>query len=281
MPHPGEEYEIRPLQLRLLELLKEVHAAFERAGLRYYMVDGTLLGAVREGGFIAWDDDIDIAMPRPDYERLISEHKDILPNYLEFVCYETDDSYPLHFGKIQDARTTLIERPHLYYLGGIYIDVFPIDGAPEGKIAQRLYDWRYKYLKKMLYFLCRDPYRHGHGPSSWLPLLSRRLYSLSSLQGKIKRWMMKYPFETSRLAAVNHNDGLGSMVSKSDVLGEPESQSFEGFPANGMKDNAAYLTSLFGEWQTPPPPGKRHQHRFWYLDMEHPYREFKGFESGE
>lgn len=279
MPKPGEEYDIRQLQLRLLELLKEVHGALGRAGFSYYMVDGTLLGAEREGGFIAWDDDIDIAMPRPDYERLIREHKSILPEHLEFVSYETDSSYPLHFGKIQDARTTLIERPHLYYLGGIYIDVFPIDGAPEGKISQRLYDLEYKYLKKMLYFLCRDPYRHGRGPSSWIPLLTRRLYSLDGLQHRIKRVMMRYPFETSRLSAVNHNDGLGSMVDKEKVLGEPSPKEFEGFQANGMRDNAAYLTSLFGDWQTPPPPGKRHQHRFWYLDMNNPYRDFKGFDK--
>lgn len=279
MPQPGEEYDIRALQLRLLEVLKEVHASFERASLRYYMVDGTLLGAEREEGFISWDDDIDIAMPRPDYERLIAGHKDILPRHLEFVSFETDSTYPLHFGKIQDSRTTLIERPHLYYLGGVYVDVFPIDGAPEGKISQRLYDARYKYLKKMLYFLCRDPYRHGRGMSSWLPLLARKLYTLGGLQRKIKRWMMKYPFETSRLSSVNHNDGLGSMVDKELVLGEPTPVSFEGFMGNGMRDNAAYLSQLFGDWRTPPPPGKRHQHRFWYLDMEHPYREFKGFEK--
>lgn len=274
MPRPGEEYPIRPLQLRLLQVLEEVHDAFEKSGLHYYMVDGTLLGAVREGGFIPWDDDIDIAMPRPDYERLIRTREKVLPNHLEFVSFETDETYPLHFGKIQDARTTLIERPHLYYLGGIYIDVFPIDGAPEGRLRQRLYDMRYKYLKKMLYFLCRDPYRHGQGPSSWLPLLARKMYTLSGLQRKIKRVMMRYPFETSRLAAVNHNDGLGSMVDKEKVLGAPTPLKFEGFTACGMRDNEAYLTQLFGDWRTPPPEGHRHQHRFWYLDMYHPYREF-------
>lgn len=274
MPFPGEKYDIRPLQLRLLELLKEVHSAFKQAGVNYYMVDGTLLGAVREGGFIAWDDDIDIALPRPDYERLIAESRKILPEHLEFVSFETDDKYPLHFGKIQDSRTTLVERPHLYYLGGIYIDIFPIDGAPEGKLRQRIYDAHYKYLKKMLYFLCRDPYRHGHGPSSWIPLLARKMYTLPGLQRKIKRLMMKHPFETSRLAAVNHNDGLGSMVDKESVLGCPTPVLFEDFEASGMRDNAAYLTQLFGDWQTPPPEGKRHQHHFYYLDLEHPYRDF-------
>ena len=120
------DYDIRTLQLHLLKMLKAVAAAFERHGLRWYMADGTLIGAVREKGFIPWDDDVDLAMPRPDYERLIAHSSEILPEPYEFVCYENNKKYPLHFGKIQDATTTLIERPHLYYLGGAYLDIFPI-----------------------------------------------------------------------------------------------------------------------------------------------------------
>ena len=109
------EYDIRPLQLHLLDILLSFQQVCEKQGLKYYMVDGSLLGAMRHKGFIPWDDDMDIAMPRDDYERLIQHSKEWLPEPLEFVCYENDPKYPLHFGKIQDASTTLIERPHLYY----------------------------------------------------------------------------------------------------------------------------------------------------------------------
>lgn len=274
------EYDIRPLQLRLLDILTTFHDVCVEHGLRYYMVDGTLLGAVRHKGFIPWDDDMDIAMPRQDYEALIENSTAWLPKPLEFVCFENDPHYPLHFGKVQDASTTLIERPHLYYLGGIYIDIFPIDGAPEGHLRQRLYQARYNYLRKALYFLFRDPYRHGHGPSSWIPLLTRRIYTLPGLQATIKRHMMKHPFEGSRLAAVNHNDGLGSMVSRDDVLGDPTPVLFEGHQLWGMKDNHAYLSQLFGDYMTPPPADKIHQHHFHYLDLEKPYREYRGEEQG-
>lgn len=267
-------YEIRPLQLRLLEIAKAFDKVCKEHNLSYYMLDGTLLGAVREKGFIPWDDDMDIGMPRADYEALIAHSKEWLPKPLEFVCYENDPKYPLHFGKIQDASTTLIERPHLYYLGGAYIDIFPIDGAPEGKIRRRIYDIRYKYLKKMLYFLHRDPYRHGHGASCWIPLLARKMYTMPGLQAKIKRHMMKYPFETSRTAAVNHNDGLKSMVSRDNVLGKPTPVLFEGVSLMGMKDNHAYLSSLFGDYMTPPPANARHVHNFHYLDLNLPYRNF-------
>ncbi len=267
-------YDIRPLQLRLLDILMVIDRMCREHNLKYYLVDGSLIGAVREKGFIPWDDDMDICMPREDYEKLIIHSHEWLPSPYEFVCFENDPKYPLHFGKVQDASTTLIERPHLYYLGGVYVDVFPIDGAPEGRLAQRLYDIRYKYLKKALYFLFRDPYRHGHGPSCWLPLLVRKYYTLSELQMKIKRYMMLYDLRTSCLAAVNHNDGLGSMVDKEKVLGEPTPIEFEGKTVMGMRDNHAYLSQLFGDYMTPPPAEKRHQHNFFFMDLDLPYQEY-------
>ncbi|MCQ2975858.1 MAG: LicD family protein [Bacteroidales bacterium] len=268
------QYEIRPLQLRLLDILLVIDNMCKKYNLRYYLVDGSLLGAVRHKGFIPWDDDMDICMPREDYEALILHSKEWLPNPYEFVCFENDDKYPLHFGKIQDASTTLIERPHLYYLGGVYVDIFPIDGAPNCKLRQKLYQIKYNYLRKALYFLFRDPYRHGHGTSSWIPLLMRKMYTLNSLQNKIKRHMMKFDLKNSKLAAVNHNDGLKSMVNKENVLGNPTPIEFEGKMVWGLKNNDSYLTQLFGDYMTPPPPDKIHQHNFYYMNLDLPYKEF-------
>ena len=267
-------YDIRPLQLRLLEILLVIQDMCRQHGLKYYLVDGSLIGAVRHKGFIPWDDDMDIAMPRDDYEALIQNCRAWLPSRYEFICFENDPAYPLHFGKIQDRESTLVERPHLFYLGGIYVDIFPIDGAPEGALTQRLYQARYNYLRKMLYFCHRDPYRHGHGTSSWLPLLARKMRTMHQWQEQVKHQMMLYDFKTSRLAAVNHNDGLGSMVDREAVLGDPTPIEFEGTTVWGMKDNHSYLTQLFGDYMTPPPPNKIHQHNFFYMDLDKPYREF-------
>ena len=170
-----------------LRMLKEFIKVCDYYKLNWFLDSGSLLGYAQNGHIIPWDDDMDVAMPREDYEALILHSDEWLPSPLEFVCYENDKKYPLHFGKIQDASTTLIERPHLYYLGGVYLDIFPIDGAPEGKLRQRLYNFKYKMLTKALYFHFRDPYRHGHGPSCWLPLLIRKLFTMDGLQQKIKK----------------------------------------------------------------------------------------------
>lgn len=104
-------YDIRPLQLRIKKILLALDSVCKEHNLRYYLWAGTMLGAVRHGGFIPWDDDLDIAMPRKDYDLLMRNARDWMPQPYEIVSHETDpDHYPLPFAKIQDSSTTLIER---------------------------------------------------------------------------------------------------------------------------------------------------------------------------
>lgn len=159
-------YDIRPLQLRILKNLLAVDKVCKEHNLRYYIMAGTMLGAVRHKGFIPWDDDLDIGMPRADYDLLMANAKEWLPKPYEAVCAENDKEYPLPFAKVQDADTTLIERMHLKYLGGVYIDIFPLDGVPESRMAQRMHFAKYEFYKRILYLIHRDPYKHGKGPSS-------------------------------------------------------------------------------------------------------------------
>ena len=266
-------YDIRPLQMKILPILKAVDTACRQYGLRYYIWAGTMIGAVRHHGFIPWDDDLDIAMPRPDYDKLIAHCKDWLPEPYEMVCAENDDAYPLPFAKIQDGSTTLIERLHLKYLGGIYLDVFPIDGAPEGWMAQKWHFGRYEYYKRVLYLLFRDPYKHGRGPSSWIPLLCRKLYSLAEVQTKIRKILLQYPYDDSRLVA-DYDDGSKGVMPKS-VLGMPTPYEFEGTMVLGVEHYDTYLSNKYGDYMTIPDGDHQRQHNFHYLDLEKPYKDYR------
>ena len=265
-------YDIRPLQLRILDILLALQKVCEERGLRYYIIAGTLLGAVRHKGFIPWDDDLDIGMPRKDYDLLMANAKEWLPEPFEVVSYETDKDYPLPFAKIQDSSTTLIERMHLKYLGGIYIDVFPLDGMTSNTFVQRLHFARYFYLKKVQYFLYRDPYRHGHGPSSWIPLLCRKLYTLEEVQEKMRRMQRTYDFDSSELV-VDYDDGRKGIMPRS-KFGNPTPILFEGKSVMGVEHPDAYLSQKYGDYMVIPEGPKQRQHNFHLLDLSKPYREY-------
>ena len=265
-------YDIDILHRRILRILMAVDKTCREHHLRYYIWAGTMIGAVRHKGFIPWDDDIDIAMPRPDYEQLIAHSHEWLPQPFEFVCAENDSKYPLPFGKVQDASTTLIERTHLHYLGGIYIDVFPIDGVPESnRVKQWLHFARYEYWKRVLYLIHRDPYKHGHGPSSWVPLLCRKVYTMQGVQRKIRHLLLKYDFEQSSMVA-DYDDSRRGTIEKS-VLGTPTPYDFEGESVLGVEQYDTYLTNKYGDYMTIPDGDHQRQHNFHVLDFEKPYRE--------
>lgn len=264
------EYDIKDVQSRIIRILNVVDGVCREHGLTYYLWAGTMLGAVRHKGFIPWDDDADIAMPREDYEKLIS-HPEWMPEPFEFICAENDRDYPLPFAKIQDASTTIIERMHLKYLGGIYIDVFPLDGVPAGKLARRCHFARYQFYKKVLYYIYRDPYKHGRGPSSWIPLLCRRLFTQDGVQKSIRKIMMKYGYDSSEHVA-DYDDGMRGITDK-DVIGKPAPYMFDGHELLGVERYDAYLSNKYGDYMTIPKASDRHQHKFHFVDLDHSYRE--------
>lgn len=263
-------YDIKALHNCILKTLQTIDKVCKEHNLRYYIWAGTQLGAVRHGGFIPWDDDIDIAMPRKDYDLLIANAKEWLPNPYEMVCAENDENYPIAFAKIQDGSTTIIERMHLRYLGGAYIDVFPLDGVPNNW-RKRWHFARYKFYRTVLYLVQRDPYKHGKGPSSWAPLLCRKLFTLKGVQKSIRNILTKYDFDNSTLVA-DYDDGLRFVMPK-EILGTPIPCKFEDIEVLGVAQPDAYLKMKYGNYMQLPPEDKRRQHNFHYLDLEHSYRE--------
>lgn len=265
-------YNIRELQLHIKDMLLAFHKICEEHDLHYYMLFGTMLGAVRHKGFIPWDDDIDVGLPRPEYELLIKHAKEWFPEPYEFICNETDERFLGGIGKMQDASTTLIERSHVRYVGGVYIDIFPLDGISASPIAQRIQYLRYEYYKKVIYFLLRDPFKHGHGPSSWLPRLVQAVYSDKGAMRRFKKVMTRYSYDRSTWVSAL-NDGMTSVMPKS-VIGRPTPIEFEGETVMGVEQPDEYLTREFGDYMQIPKEENRVSHNFHYLNLKQPYREY-------
>lgn len=113
-----------------LNILKKVASFCEEQNINYSLYGGTLLGAVRHKGYIPWDDDIDISMPRPDYERFIEEFHLIGDSDLKIHDLSLNKNYPYPFIKVSDERTLFKENSKVNYTLGVNIDIFPIDGLP-------------------------------------------------------------------------------------------------------------------------------------------------------
>ena len=264
-------YEIRPLQLRILEILQTIDSVCKERGLRYYIIAGTLLGAVRHKGFIPWDDDLDIAMPRPDYEALKKNASAWFPKHFEFINGEDDERFPFMFSKIQDDNTTLLERKHVKNLGGVFVDVFPLDGVPEKGWGRTLHFIKFSFYKKLKYFVYRDPFKHGKGINSWIPRLCRKFVSKEYVHLKIKKLMLKYSFNDSKYV-VDYDDSKRGIFPK-EIFGDPKPILFEGVEVNGISKPHDYLAHKYGDYMVIPDGDHQIQHDFYLMDLNKSYHD--------
>lgn len=269
--HNETNYDIRILQQKIIGNLEAIDKVCQEHNLRYYLWAGTMLGAVRHKGFIPWDDDMDICMPRPDYEQLMTHWREWLPLPYEVISMESDSAYPYPFAKIEDASTTVLERPDFQFLEGVYIDVFPIDGVPDDEQERRRHFKRYKFWRHLLFLRGRDPFKHGHGPRSWFPWLLHKFFSLEELQQRVKDLMTKYSYETSN-CVVDYDDGIGGVIEKC-ILGNPHLYDFEDKQFWGVEYYDEYLSQKYGNYMQLPPKEKQIQHHFFRLDLNRPYKD--------
>ena len=269
-------YEIRPLQLRLLEILLEIHKVCEEHNLRYYLVDGSLIGAIRHKGFIPWDDDMDIAMPRTDYELLIQHCKEWLPKRYEFVCYENDKNYPLQFGKIQDAQSTLIERPHLYYLGGVYVDIFPIDGTSSDLVEAKRETKTFKHITNKLdatlaHLTFKEYISLLFQPKEWGRMAYQTaafLFGRETIRKRIIRKLNAIVSAHDYSTATYVSNYAFLWVQPKEWFTTTTKKTFEGTEVNLPGGYHNYLTDIFGDYMQLPPEEERvslHHHA--YVDL--------------
>lgn len=150
--------ELKELKRIELIMLKNIHDICEKNGIAYSLAGGTLLGAVRHGGFIPWDDDIDIMMPRKDYEKFLLIGRRQLGDSYEIVSYKNYDDYGMPFAKVIKRNTKMIEpnTRHIKAPCGVFVDVFPIDIADADDIKRKK---SFDFIKKLkAKLLCRSGY---------------------------------------------------------------------------------------------------------------------------
>lgn len=261
------------LKTMLIDMMRWFHEFCEENNLTYYVVGGTMLGAMRHEGFIPWDDDIDVAMPREDYSKL----ERLMGNLGGRYVLETPNSEHADFfypsSKLYDAETTLVENTRYKIKRGIYLDVFPLDGAGNTKEEGIAYYQKVKFRKNLLLTLTtgirkgRNLYKNlavyiMHMLPNWVLNKKKILRSLDALCAQ--RNFEQYEFGGNLVG-----NWMEREVMPRGYFGKPQLYKFESIWVYGVEKADEYLTALYGDWQKLPPIEKQKSHHdFLYIDLE-------------
>lgn len=269
--------ELRKIALVQLDMMDMVHEICQSQNITYFMIAGTLLGAVRHKGFIPWDLDIDIAMPRTDYERF----KDACSTYLKepyvYLDHHNCRFYPRPHALISRKDTNVVTKhdsmnPKLMNLG-IYIDVFPLDNAPDDPVLRKKQAQKLQRIRKFKSY--RIPYSYSYKKwkryahyivsmlLSWIPV-----YSINQYQ---QNQMTKYANQdTQCICSMSSQYAYAKQCMDREIYGTPVLLEFEGRQYYAPQRYTQYLTQLYGDYMQLPPIEKRNANLEFYTSVRFP-----------
>ena len=261
-----ESTSIDLLHQALLDLLVKFDKICTDNNLTYFLDSGTALGAVRHGGFIPWDDDVDVAMPRDDYERLMEIGAKGLPDNLFLQTNELDPAYIMPFAKIRLGDTYYPEKGKGYKQlkhQGLFIDIFPYDKLPRDPEKARRRIKRSRFWYYLAVFSRRD-YPGKKLPQKIVSAVLHRMpnRTVAGLHKFYRRFCMKYNASDSHLMTCfswRMSQRKTYLFEDTELL-PTKRLPFEGKSLPVVNDPHAYLQKMFGDYMTLPPADQRITH---------------------
>lgn len=253
-----------------LDIVKEVINICNENGLVYYALGGTMLGAIRHKGFIPWDDDIDLGMPRKDYERFLEIAPSLLSKTLRLVNYKTDKDYHYYITRVQDIETRVMENR--YEAEGKYthvsIDIFPLDGSPNNALLRKIY-----YFKVMMHRgMMALHYKNGIDKGRKRGLCERlflkmmttlptdKLFDAYHQKEKIDKILKKHNMWGSNFSGNIMGAYRTVEMIPTSWYGKDAFYNFENIKIRGIKEYNKYLSHLYGDYMQLPPVNARKVH---------------------
>ena len=257
-----------------IELMRLFVSVCEKKGYKYWLIGGTLLGAVRHKGYIPWDDDIDICMPRSDYEKFAEEAQKELPDWCFVQTVDTDPEYLLNIMKLRNNNTTYVETKlsHTNINHGMYIDIFPIDNYYESGIKRKIFKTKRQIFDsyiRSLYFGYQETKK-----SKIAKTILKLMYSETSDVIKARDRLFSNVKKTGVIC--NYSGAWGEKeVFPEEWFSETVKMQFEGIDVNVPAEYDKILTKMYGDYMQLPPEDKRKpHHELSAFDLDKPYTEY-------
>ena len=298
------------LQEKILDIMKVFDRVCRENELHYYMLGGTMLGAVRHKGFIPWDDDADFGLPRREYEKLLNLPAECFPEGYRLRHFSKEEGVPYAFIRLEDERTTCIEarRSGTGYVGGVYVDIFPLDGDVNVVPLRILKELRMKFKKKLLYAHIAEQGAMKNPVKRLMMRCIAKHTDTEVLVRKLDEAVKAYGIKKEKLpqwGEARYSNYLGHWGRKESIPrrvfdgeirqrkylafdfrrgekieAQPEGRSteyeFEGYRFFGPVDNAAYLTALYGsDYMVPPEEDAREGHPATVIELDRSYHDRK------
>ncbi|MDK6972691.1 MULTISPECIES: LicD family protein [Streptococcus anginosus group] len=261
---------VQELEFGILQFIKKV---CDENQIRYYLAYGTLIGAVRHKGFIPWDDDIDIMMPRKDYKKLLAILNEQQHPYYKLISADTDKRFQVPLPKIVDTRTLLVQDYDIIEPVplGVYVDIFLMDGAGDDyHIAVQHYDEAfklYRYWKKSRLKLAPSSMSKLKGLLRWLKNLPFKMRGSRHYIQKLTEHNSQYDFDKS-LYIATYETGTSDAkkcIFRYDKFGVGHFLEFNGELFQVPQDYDNILKSEYGNYMILPPKEKQVSHHSYNL----------------
>lgn len=265
------ELTTKELQAVSLEILHTVAEICEAQNLRYALVYGTLIGAIRHNGYIPWDDDVDIMMPRPDYDKLLNYLKEHIHEYPHLEVFNHDEcpKYPYMITRISDNRYVIDMANEKPYGMGVFIDIYPYDGLGETKNEALKYAMKGDMLSSLCYQATRKHFAIETTTSIIKKIAKFPVYLYAKMRGKdcfqekLEKLARAKDYDSSKyVGCVTWLSGGQKDIFPKEWFDETVIVPFEKYEVRVPKRYDEILRHVYGDYMQLPPENDRIGHHF-------------------